>query len=264
VKTEILYGVHAVQEALAAGRRDLFEVCVDRSHAASGRLKSILAAAETRGIEIRQMDATQMASMAGTSAHQGVTVRGSVYSGHDLSSVLDAVGRSESGPFLALDQIVDPHNLGAVLRTALCAGVEAVLVPKDRSAPPTPAVSKISAGALEHTRLVQVTNLVRALEAMKERGRWVAGLDRSATESIFRADLTMPMVLVVGGEGRGMRPLVRRTCDLLVSIPQTGPLDSLNASVAVGIALFEIGRQRGSGRRPGSRDLPDARRRRTP
>lgn len=260
MKTEILYGVHAVQEALAAGRRNLFEVCIDRSHTASGRLQSILVSAETRGIEIRQMDATQIASMAGTAAHQGVAARASVYRGHDFSSLLDAVGRSESGLFLALDQIVDPHNLGALLRTALCAGVEAVLVPKDRSAPPTPAVSKISAGALEHIRLVQVTNLVRALEAMKERGGWVAGLDRSATESLFSADLTMPMVLVVGGEGRGMRPLVRRTCDLLVSIPQTGPLDSLNASVAAGIALFEIGRQRGAGRQTGSRGLPDARR----
>jgi 23S rRNA (guanosine2251-2'-O)-methyltransferase len=260
VKTEILYGVHAVQEALAAGRRELFEVCVDRSHAATGRLQSIVSAAEARGMEVRQMDATQMASMAGTAAHQGVAARVSVYSGHDYSSVLDAVGRPESGLFLALDQIVDPHNLGAVLRTALCAGVGAVLVPKDRSAPPTPAVSKISAGALEHIRFVQVTNLVRALEAMKGRGRWVVGLDRSATESIYRADLTMPMVLVVGGEGRGMRPLVRRTCDRLVSIPQTGPLDSLNASVAAGIALFEIGRQRAAGHPPGSRNLTDARR----
>ena len=260
MKTEILYGVHAVQEALAAGRRDLFEVYVDRSHAASGRLPAILAVAEARGIEIKRMDAAQMASLSGTSAHQGVAARASVYGGHEFSSLLDPAGWSESGLFLALDQIVDPHNLGAVLRTALCAGVEAVLVPKDRSAPPTPAVSRISAGALEHIRLVPVTNLVRALETLKGKGRWVAGLDRSAAASIFHADLTMPLVLVIGGEGRGMRPLVRRTCDLLVSIPQTGPLDSLNASVAAGIALFEIGRQRGADRRPGSGGLPDARR----
>jgi 23S rRNA (guanosine2251-2'-O)-methyltransferase len=260
VKTEILYGVHAVQEALAAGRRELLEVCVDRSLAASGRLQAILSSAETKGVAVRHADPAHIASMAGTSAHQGVAAHASVYSAHDFASVLDAAGRPETGLFLALDQIVDPHNLGAILRTALCAGVEAVIVPKDRSAPPTPAVSKISAGALEHIRLVQVTNLVRALERMKESGRWVAGLDRSATESIFRTDLTLPMVLVIGGEGRGMRPLVRRTCDLLVSIPQTGPLDSLNASVAAGIALFEIGRQRGTGRQPGSRGLPDGRR----
>jgi 23S rRNA (guanosine2251-2'-O)-methyltransferase len=260
VKTEILYGVHAVQEALAAGRRDLLEVCVDRSLAASGRLQAILSSAETKGVAVRQADPAQIALMAGTSAHQGVAARASAYSAHEFASVLDAAGRPETGLFLALDQIVDPHNLGAILRTALCAGVEAVIVPKDRSAPPTPAVSKISAGALEHIRLVPVTNLVRALQRMKDSGRWVAGLDRSATDSIFSADLTLPMVLVVGGEGRGMRPLVRRTCDLLVSIPQMGPIDSLNASVAAGIALFEIGRQKRAGRQPVSRGLPDARR----
>jgi 23S rRNA (guanosine2251-2'-O)-methyltransferase len=138
-----------------------------------------------------------------------------------------------------------------MLRTALCAGAEAVLIPKDRSAPPSPVVSRVSAGALEHVRLVQVTNLVRALEMLKGRGLWVVGLDRSAAESVFSADFSLKLVLVVGGEGRGMRPLVRRTCDLLVSIPQAGPLDSLNASVAVGIALFEIGRRQGF---PGRRD----------
>lgn len=254
MKTEILYGVHAVQEALAAGRRDLIEVGVDRTHAAAGRLPSILSAAKDRGVAVRSMDAARLASLAGTSAHQGVVLRASAYRGHEFGSVLDAVGRPESGLLLALDQIVDPHNLGALLRTALCVGVEAVLVSKDRSAPPTPAVSKISAGALEHVRFVQVTNLVRALEALKEKGRWVAGLDRSAAESIYRADLTPPMVLVIGGEGRGLRPLVRRTCDLLVSIPQAGPLDSLNASVAAGVALFEIVRQ------SASRGLPDVRR----
>jgi 23S rRNA (guanosine2251-2'-O)-methyltransferase len=151
---------------------------------------------------------------------------------------------------LALDSIVDPHNLGAILRSALGAGVAAVLIPKDRSAPPTPVVSKISAGALEHIRLVQVTNLVRSLELLKSRGRWVAGLDRNALDTIFYADLTLPLVLVIGGEGRGLRALVRKTCDLMLSIPQSGPLDSLNASVAAAVALYEIRRQRGAGRRP--------------
>ena len=250
MKTEILYGVHAVQEALAAGRREIIEICADRRQAAAGRLQAILSAAEKRGIAVRPVDADRLVSMAGASGHQGVAARVSAYGAHDFAGVLDVAGRPGAGLVLALDQIVDPHNLGAVLRTALCAGVEAVIVPKDRSAPPTPAVSKISAGALEHIRLVQVTNLVRALQQLKGRGRWIAGLDQSATERIFSADLTAPMVLVVGGEGRGMRPLVHRTCDLILSIPQEGPLDSLNASVAVGIALFEIRRQRDAARRP--------------
>jgi 23S rRNA (guanosine2251-2'-O)-methyltransferase len=157
---------------------------------------------------------------------------------------LETVGRSEGDPILALDHIVDPHNLGAVLRTALCSGVAAVLIPKDRSAPPTPVVSKISAGALEHIQLVQVTNLARSLELLKSMGLWVVGLDRDAEHRVFGLDLDMPLVLVVGGEEKGIRPLVRKACDILVSIPQSGPLDSLNASVAAAIALYEICRQR--------------------
>lgn len=259
MKTEILYGTHAVREALAAGRREVVEIWVDRSVLSSARLQTILSSAETRRIPVREMKPGQIASLAGTSAHQGVAARASVYGSHDLAEVLNAVRRPALGFFLALDQIVDPHNLGAMLRSALCAGVEAVLVPKDRSAPPTPAVSKISAGALEHIRLVQVTNLVRALEMLKGRGLWAVGLDRSAADSLFSADFNLNLVLVVGGEGRGMRPLVRRTCDRLVSIPQVGPLDSLNASVAAGIALFEIGRQRGVHRRQDQDGIPDAR-----
>jgi len=250
MKTEVLFGVHAVQETLAAGRREIIELCADRRQTAAGRLQSILAAAEVRGVAVRPVDAAQLVSMAGASGHQGVAARVSAYELCNFGDVLDVAGRPGAGLVLALDQIVDPHNLGAVLRTALCAGVDAVLVPKDRSAPPTPAVSKISAGALEHIRLVRVTNLVRALQQLKDRGRWSAGLDGSATQNIFNADLTVPMVLVVGGEGRGMRPLVHRTCDLILSIPQRGPLDSLNASVAVGIALFEIRRQQDAARRP--------------
>jgi len=259
MKTEILYGTHSVKEALAAGRRQVVEICVDSSLIASGRLQAILSLAAARRIGLREMNPGQITSLAGTSAHQGVAARASVYSGHNLSDVLNAAGRPALGLLLALDQIVDPHNLGAVLRTALCAGVEAVLVPKDRSAPPTPAVSRISAGALEHIRLVQVTNLVRALEMLKGRGLWVVGLDRSAADSLFSADFNLNLVLVVGGEGRGMRPLVRRACDLLVSIPQVGPLDSLNASVAAGIALFEISRQRGGPHRRDPDDFPDER-----
>jgi 23S rRNA (guanosine2251-2'-O)-methyltransferase len=125
-----------------------------------------------------------------------------------------------------------------------------VLIPKDRSAPPTPAVSKISAGALEHIRLAQVTNLARSLGLLKSSGRWVAGLDRQASLTVFRADLTMPLALVVGGEARGMRALVRKACDLMVSIPQSGPIDSLNASAATAVALYEIRRQREAARPP--------------
>lgn len=244
MKTEIIYGWHSVQEALMAGRRTVFELCLQRG-GASARAGALLAHARSRGVAVNELAAKALDAIAGTAAHQGVVARVSPFVCESLNSLLEAPAGARPILAMALDNIQDPHNFGALLRTALCAGVEAVLIPKDRSAPPSPAVSKVSAGALEHTRLIQVTNLVRALETIKEQGPWIVGLERDAGQSVFAADLTVPLVLVVGGEGRGMRPLVRRTCDVLVSIPQTGPLDSLNASVAGAVALFEILRQRG-------------------
>jgi 23S rRNA (guanosine2251-2'-O)-methyltransferase len=241
LKTEVLYGIHPVKEALAAGRREIFEVCLATGKG-SPRGEALRREAESRRVPVREVLPAQLTSMAGTESHQGFAARVSAFACEDLAVLPPAGGGPEL--FLALDSIQDPHNLGAVLRTALCAGVQAVIVPKDRSAPPTPAVSRISAGALEHTRLVQVTNLVRSLELVKARGLWVAGLERQARATVFSTDWTMPLVLVVGGEGKGMRPLVTRTCDLLVSIPQAGPLDSLNASVAAAVTLYEIFRQR--------------------
>jgi 23S rRNA (guanosine2251-2'-O)-methyltransferase len=243
LKTEVLYGIHPVKEALAAGRREIFEVCLATGKG-SPRGDALRQAAESRGVSVREVLPAQLTSMAGTESHQGVAARVSVFACEDLADVWPPAGGTGPELLLALDSIQDPHNLGALLRTALCAGVQAVIVPKDRSAPPTPAVSRVSAGALEHTRLVQVTNLVRSLELVKARGPWVAGLEREARATVFSTDWTMPLVLVVGGEGKGMRPLVTKTCDLLVSIPQAGPLDSLNASVAAAVTLYEIFRQR--------------------
>jgi 23S rRNA (guanosine2251-2'-O)-methyltransferase len=252
LKTEVLYGIHPVKEALAAGRREMFEVCLVAGKG-SPRGDALRQEAEIRRIPVREVLPAQLSSMAGTESHQGVAARVSVFACEDLADLPPA---GSSGPelFLALDSIQDPHNFGALLRTALCAGVQAVIVPKDRSAPPTPAVSRVSAGALEHTRLVQVTNLVRSLELLKARGLWVAGLERQARATVFSTDWTMPLVLVVGGEGKGMRPLVTKTCDLRVSIPQAGPLDSLNASVAAAVTLYEIFRQRQAADRPRLKD----------
>jgi 23S rRNA (guanosine2251-2'-O)-methyltransferase len=246
VKTEVLYGIHSVQEALAAARREIFAVYVEKGNP-SPRLRAIWSAAESRGYAVTESSAAHLRSMAGTGAHQGTAARVSTYTCQDFSELLDVTGRSPSRPLLALDNIVDPHNLGAMLRTALCSGVGAVVIPKDRSAPPSPAVSKISAGALEHVQLVRVTNLARSLERLKSQGLWVVGLERDAAHSLFRTDLDMPLVLAVGGEEKGLRPLIRKVCDRLVSIPQCCPLDSLNASVAAAVALYEIYRQRSRG-----------------
>lgn len=259
MKTEILYGIHAVKEALAAGRRELLELFVAPDHLAAGRLQGLVTTAKARGVAIRTMAPAQLAALAGSGARPEVALRASTYPFIGLERVLAALQGPESGPVLVLDRIMDPHNLGAILRSALCAGVSAVLIPKDHAAPPTPLVSKISAGALEHVPLAQVTNVVRSLEMLKSYGRWVAGLDRGAALTIFKADLTMPLALVVGGEGRGLRTLVRKTCDLMVSIPQSGAIDSLNASAAAAVALYEIRRQCGIDLRSSAAGATDGR-----
>ena len=142
-----------------------------------------------------------------------------------------------------LDSVLDPQNLGAIIRTAVAVGVDAVVIPKNRSASPTPSVSKTSAGALEHLNLARVTNMVAAMKMLKTKGIWTFGLDRAADVSIYSADLAGPVAVVIGGEEKGIRPLVKKHCDFLMSIPQIGPVDSLNASVAGAIAMYEVFRQ---------------------
>jgi 23S rRNA (guanosine2251-2'-O)-methyltransferase len=169
-------------------------------------------------------------------------------------SFSDAVADFSSekkGFLILLDGIVDPRNLGALMRTAICAGAEAIIIPKDRSAGPSAIVSKASAGALEHLNLVRVTNIPNTIKALKEIGYWITGLDMAADHSLFSCDLSGPVALVIGGEEKGIRPLVRKQCDYLVSIPQAGPVDSLNASVAGAVVMYEIFRQKQKIRTPG-------------
>jgi len=145
---------------------------------------------------------------------------------------------------LVLESMEDPHNLGALIRTALCAGVDYIFLPRDRAVSPTPAVSRASAGALEHAPLYSVTNTTALLRTLKKKGVWVAGLDAAGNQSLFQADLTGNMALVVGGEHKGIRPLVKKECDFLLHLPMAGEVTSLNASVAGGIAMYEVLRQR--------------------
>jgi 23S rRNA (guanosine2251-2'-O)-methyltransferase len=242
MKTELLYGIHPVEEALAAGRRIFREVFVV-ADSPSKRLSIMASVAESKNIPVRRVTKTQLNRIAGDIAHQGTAARVGPYPLIDLTAVLAQASGSDPRRFLVLlDTIVDPQNLGAIIRTALGVGVEAVVILRDRAAGPTPAVSKASAGALEHVRLVQVTNLSATIRALQSHGWWVYGMDRSAELSVFEVDLTGS---VIGGEERGIRPLVRQNCDLLLSIPQRGPVGSLNASVAAAVALYEAYRQRG-------------------
>ena len=247
MKTEVLYGIHPVYEALAAGRRKIYEIYFDEEKK-SGRLSQIVSMAESRGIVQKKVKSKDLRVLAGTAGHQGVAAMVSPCSQFSVKDLLHSAGGGDEKPFLLmLDSIQDPRNLGAVIRTALCVGVHGVIMPKDRSAPPTPAVSRASAGALEHIRLVRVTNLVQTIKHCKNSGLWVLGLQQDAAQSIYAADLSGSIALVLGGEQKGIRRLVEQNCDFLISIPQQGSFNSLNVSAAAAVAMYEAFRQRNNG-----------------
>jgi len=244
VKTEILFGINPVYEAIRAGRRDIFKVYITKEKI-SKRLGKVIALADSLKISVEASTPLYLKSISGTDHHQGVGAETGAYPFVKVSEILNSVQNDNSTLFLLLlDNIMDPHNLGALIRTALCVGMNGVIITKDRSAVPTPTVSKASAGALEHICLSRVTNMVSTIKRLKECGLWIAGMDRVSEETIFTSDMKGINAIVVGGEGRGIRPLVKKHCDVLLSIPQTGPIDSLNASVAGAVAMYEAFRQR--------------------
>jgi len=242
MRAEILYGYHPVREALRAGKRKLLDLYLSKG-ASTPRVEALASLASDAGIPVHRPAAEKIETLAGTAAHQGVCAAADPYVWAQLPPM--TVIAAGHRPFLLLlDHIVDPHNLGALIRSAYCAGIDGVVITKDRSAGATPAVSKASAGALEHISLTRVTNMVSTLKVLKAAGIWVAGLDKHSGQSVFATDLTGPLALVVGGEEKGLRPLVKKHCDLLMAIPQIGEIDSLNASVAGGVVMYEAFRQR--------------------
>ena len=244
MNAEIIYGYHPVREAIRANRRKIHTIYIGRENSGN-RSEEISAIAESNGIPVERAAADTLRSMSRADHLQDVCARVSAYPVVATEDLMARIPTIEAPPFfLVIDSVLDPQNLGALIRSALAVGVLGVITPKDRSAPPTAAVSKASAGALEHIQLARVTNLSRTLDALKQRGLWIFGLEGTADQEIYRTDLTGPLALVIGGEEKGIRPLVKQHCDLLVSIPQYGPLDSLNASVAGAVALYEILRQR--------------------
>ena len=246
MKGEILYGIHPVLEALASQRRTIHRIYLQPGFK-SDRLARLASLAAESGIPIQTAGSSEIKKLAGTTGHQGVAARVDRY---PLASVTDilAVAQDRDRPhfLLLLDNILDPQNLGAIIRTALCVGVDGVIMPKDRSAPVTSAVARASAGALEHIRLSRVTNLVQTIKQCKKLGIWVMGLDNNAELSLYDGVMTGSIAIVLGGEQKGLRPLVKKNCDFLVSIPQHGAVDSLNASVAAAVTLYEALRQRTS------------------
>lgn len=246
MSTEILYGIHPVAECLAAGKRKVYKLYLARGRQ-PGRVAAVLALAKARGIAVEMVEANTLQSLTRSREHQGIGVQVSAFVWASFDTLVDGIPDAPDSPFLLLiDSVKDPRNLGALARTALGVGVQAIVLPKDRSAPPTAAAVKASAGALEHVALIRVTNLARSATILKQTGMWVVGLDRDAPQTLFQVDLSGPLALVVGSEEKGIRPLVKRQCDVLASIPQQGSVQSLNASVAGAVAMYEALRQRQS------------------
>jgi 23S rRNA (guanosine2251-2'-O)-methyltransferase len=247
MKTEILYGFHPVFEALKAGRRKFSEIyIVDEKD--SKRFEKISGLVQERNIPLKMLDSQKLQRTTGSDLHQGIGAKVSEYPFAELEDILKNDEQPGNNDFLLLlDNVVDPHNLGALVRTALCVGVRGIIITKDRSASPTPAVSKASAGALEHVMLCRVTNMVGAIKEIKEKGFWVVGMDAGAERSVFSCELGEQLAIVIGGEGKGIRPLVKTNCDFLVSIPQKGSVSSLNASVAGAVVMYEAFRQHNYG-----------------
>lgn len=234
-----MYGIHPVEEVLRAGRRKVIRIYL--ANRKSSRVAGIVRQVEANGIPVETISADRLGSLTGSDGHQGIGAQVEPFPFSDPARIMDVEG---SGLVLVLDGLTDPRNLGALIRTALCVGVNGVILPKDRSVSVTPAVSMASAGALEHIRLARVTNISTVLKQLKSNGFWVAGLDPSARQSIFEAGLAGALTIVVGSEEKGIRPLVKKNCDFLISIPQQGRVDSLNVSVAGAVAMYEAFRQR--------------------
>lgn len=237
-------GFHAVEEALAAGR------ALDRIVIARGRhgerVEAVVRLAKSRGVPVRFEDRQQVDRLAGTREHQGIVALVAAKPATGLEDLLRA--RNEHGLLVLLDGIEDPHNLGAIVRTSLAAGAQGVVIPERRAAGLSDTVGRASAGALAHLPVARVTNLVRAMEEMKESGYWLVGLSERADKSYTEVDLKGPVGIVLGSEGEGLHELTRKRCDFLVSLPTSGPVRSLNVSVAAGVMLFEVVRQRSRGK----------------
>ena len=238
-----IFGIHAVQSILKTSPQRVKELRVVRSRQDT-RLQKVLNLADQHGVALQWVTTQQLDSLI-EGRHQGVAAlckEGETYDESYLAKLVDQYGQQCF--FLMLDGVTDPHNLGACLRSAEGAGVQAVIVPKDNSVGLTAVVSKVASGAAEAIPLVVVTNLVRTLKDLQGRGVWAVGTTGEAEQTIYDLDLTGPIVMVMGSEGTGMRQLVTRQCDFLAKLPMAGKVSSLNVSVAAGVCLFEAVRQR--------------------
>jgi 23S rRNA (guanosine2251-2'-O)-methyltransferase len=243
MKDEIIYGLNPVMEALRGTRR-AFELFV-AGVASDRRFAKMLQLAKEKDVPVRQREKGDISRLCGTEHHQGVALRVEAFAYAGVEDVLARWRASgESGLIVVLDGVQDPHNLGALIRSAACAGAHGVIIPRDRAVGVTATVEKTSAGAVETVPVAQVANIAQTLEELKREGFWIYGAEGKAGVSLYDQDFRGNSAVVIGGEGEGIRPLVQKRCDHLIAIPMKRGVNSLNASVAGGVILFEIVRQR--------------------
>ena len=237
---DVVFGIHAVEEALRARGRSLDHLEVARERH-DQRLRSVIDLAREEGVTVRFVPREQLDRLARSKSHQGAVavVAAKQYVG--LDTLLPSNGQSF---ILVLNGIEDPHNLGALIRTADGAGASGVVIPERRSAAVNATVAKTSAGASEHVKVARVVNLARALDELKERNVWIVGLDERGEKTYDELDYNMDCAIVLGAEGHGLHDLIRTKCDYLVSIPMSGQVPSLNVSVAGAVVMYEVARQR--------------------
>ena len=238
-----LEGRNALTEALRAGRT------IDKVFIADGdtdrALQRLAAEVKEAGAVIVPVDRRKLDQMSFTRSHQGVIALAAAHDYYTIDDILEeAAARGENALIVICDELSDPHNLGAIMRSAECAGAHGVIIPKRRSVGLTATVAKASAGAVEYMKVARVTNINNAINELKEKGVWVFGTAAEGSVPMYKADLTGPAAIVIGNEGDGMSPLVRKNCDMLVHIPMKGRISSLNASAAASILLYEAVRQR--------------------
>lgn len=241
---QILAGPHAVLEAMRASRRTLHRILLARQGPGAA-IEAILRMARAHGVPVEVRSRSDLDRLAGGIAHQGVLAEAGPFPYLEPEEVATRALRGPGAAFLVvLDGIQDPHNLGAIIRTGEAAGAHGLILPRDRAAPVTGAAVRASAGASEHLPVAQVTNLAAFLKWVKTQGIWVVGADPAGARLLYDVDLRGPLALVIGAEGRGLRPVVKSRCDHTVRIPAVGKVGSLNASCAAAVCIFEIIRQR--------------------
>lgn len=243
MEQEYIAGKNSVIEALRSGRT-IHKLWLSES-ANKSAMQPILAEAKNHGVIAQFVDRRKLDQFAQDGNHQGVVAQVAAYEYVELEDLIAAAQQKSGHPFfLLLDEIEDPHNLGSILRTADCSGADGVIIPKRRSVGLTGTVAKTSAGAVEYVPVARVTNLAQTIDRLKEAGIWIVGTDASADQEVYGADFNLPVALVIGSEGQGMGRLIKEKCDFIVRLPMFGHVNSLNASVASGILMYEIVRQR--------------------